>query len=305
MASEIGQHPCQTLPGPIPNFGRAGSDRSGGGKFWLRPVFGFVRRIVGRGRFGPTGRARRRWRAARHWPMKVGRSAAQLFCSAGRRGKSGKIGRAPGPQCATKVAMSSRFSKLATRTKANSASVRPCGLVRSRLSVCSRICTTASTVSKPQALPTAATSSCWPRWCRAARRPDNPPAAPWHRGNSPVVARAIGRPRRRRSSPHRVRPRRAAGLRSARCPGQGRQPLVAGGAQQRMDVGHGDRSWPNANSCSSSDWLSRIEPAARRASRASASGSAASLGRDDCASRSWIDRCGCRRNRTVGSATGW
>ena len=42
------------------------------------------------------------------------------------------------------------------------------------------------------------------------------------------------------------------------------------------------RSWPTASSCSSSDWLSRIEPAARLARICSASGSTVdALGRGD------------------------
>ncbi len=81
-----------------------------------------------------------------------------------------------------------------------------------------------------------------------------------------------------------VPPRRR---RSISCVVQVQQPVAAGRAEHLMHVVGGDRRCTNDSSCSSSDWLSRIEPAARRASTCRALSSASTPSAwTICASRS-------------------
>ena len=116
---------------------------------------------------------------------------------------------------------------------------------------------------------------------------------PCSRGNSRRVARQVGRRRRPCPAAASNSASAAAASRSTRCrtsAASRSSPAVPSMPWTSATV---IRSGAKARSCSSSDWLSRIEPAARRASTSRASGSASTPSAATiCRSRSKIDRGG-------------
>ena len=149
---------------------------------------------------GWTATGQRRFRAfffdrsPQEWQTVPARAAERE--RVGQIVRVGAIGRglaasgAPSRRAATRPGSWSRSSSLQSRTSATSTSVRTCVLCRSRVSVWSRICAIASSVSRPSCSPSAFTSREFARpTCAASDPASSRRAPPSRRGSSRAIAR--------------------------------------------------------------------------------------------------------------------